>query len=56
MTNLAFRLCSEAQAGQIVVTRRVLAAVEDFTAAEPLGDLSLHGFGKPIPAYSLRPR
>ena len=56
MTNLAFRLCSEAQAGQTVVTRRVLAAVENFTASEPLGDLSLHGFGKPIPAYSLRPR
>ena len=56
VTNLAFRLCSEAQAGQTVVTRRVLAAVENFTASEPLGDLSLHGFGKPIPAYSLRPR
>jgi class 3 adenylate cyclase len=56
VTNLAFRLCSEARAGQIIVTRRVLAAVEDVVSAAPLGDLILHGFTKPIPAFSIESR
>jgi class 3 adenylate cyclase len=54
VTNLAFRLCSEAKAGQIIVTRRVLAAVEELVSAQPLGDLTLHGFTKPVPAFTLQ--
>jgi class 3 adenylate cyclase len=32
--NLAARLCGEAKPGQILISHRVLAMVEDFAAAE----------------------
>jgi adenylate cyclase len=54
VTNLAFRLCSEAKPGQIVVTRRVLSAVEALVASEPLGELTLHGFLKPVSAFNIQ--
>lgn len=54
VTNLAFRLCSEAQPGQIVVARRVLAAVEAEVSAESIGELALHGFLKPVAAFNIR--
>ncbi len=53
VTNLAARLCGEARPGQILVTRRVLAAVEDVATAEPVGELQLKGFLKPVPAFNL---
>jgi adenylate cyclase len=53
VTNLAFRLCGEAKAGQILVARRVLAAVEDLVEAEPVGELPLKGFFKPVPAFNV---
>jgi hypothetical protein len=28
--------------------------VEAFVIAEPVGDLALKGFGKPVPAFSVR--
>ena len=34
VTNLAARLCGEAQPGQILVSRRVLAQLEDLVEAE----------------------
>ena len=43
VTNLAARLCGEAGPGQILVPRRVLAAVEALVEAEPVGDLGLKG-------------
>jgi adenylate cyclase len=51
--NLASRLCDEASPGQIVVSRRVLAAVEDIAAVEPVGTLTLKGFGKPVEAFGV---
>jgi adenylate cyclase len=53
VTNLAFRLCSEAKPGQIIVTRRVLAAVDGLVQAQPLGELALHGFLKPVSAFNV---
>ena len=53
--NLASRLCDEALPGQIVVSRRVLAEVEDIVEVEPAGALTLKGFGKPVEAFA-RPR
>ena len=41
-------------AGQAVVSRRVLAEVEQIVEAEPLGRLELKGFGKPMEAFALR--
>ena len=51
--NLASRLCDEASPGQIVVSRRVLAAVEDIAQVEPVGTLTLKGFGKPVEAFGV---
>ena len=47
VTNLAARLCSEAQHGQILVSDRVLALVKDLIA-EPIGELALKGIQRPV--------
>jgi len=51
--NLASRLCDAAQPGQIVVSQRVLAEVDEIAKAEPLGALTLKGFGKPLEAFAV---
>ena len=51
--NLASRLCDEARRGQIVVSRRVLAEVEELVETEPLGALDVKGFGKPVEAFAV---
>jgi class 3 adenylate cyclase len=51
--NLACRLCSEARPGQILLTQRVLASLQDKIEAAPVGDLTLKGFHKPVPAFQL---
>jgi adenylate cyclase len=53
VTNLAARLCGEAEGGQILISQRVYAAVEDFVVAEQVGELPLKGFAKPVPAFSI---
>jgi adenylate cyclase len=53
VTNLAARLCGEAEGGQILISQRVYAAVEDFVVAEQVGELPLKGFVKPVPAFSI---
>ncbi|MFE1599489.1 adenylate/guanylate cyclase domain-containing protein [Methylobacterium sp. ID0610] len=53
VTNLASRLCGAAQAGQIVVSRPVLSAVEAVAEARPLGNLTLKGFRREVPAFEL---
>ena len=53
VTNLAARLCGEARPGQVLVSRKVLTMVEDLVTAEPLGDLPLKGFLRPVPAFSV---
>ena len=53
VTNLAARLCGEAQPGQILVPRRLLGTVEHLVEAEAIGELSLKGFHRPITAYNI---
>ncbi len=53
VTNLAARLCGEAKPGQILISQRLLATVEDLIEAEPVGDLSLKGFHRPVPAHNV---
>ena len=48
VVNLAARLCGEATDGSILVASRALAAVEGVVQAQPVGDLSLKGFAKPV--------
>jgi len=54
VTNLASRLSTRAAAGQILIGRRVLAAVDDAVISASVGDLELKGFARPIPAYEVR--
>ncbi len=59
VTNLAARLCGEAQGSQILASSKVAAAVEGLIEAEDVGPLALKGFLKPVPAFNvltLKPR
>jgi class 3 adenylate cyclase len=53
VTNLAARLCGEAQAGQILASQRVVSAIDDLAQVEPVGALQLKGFVKPVPAFNI---
>ena len=53
VTNLAARLCGEAKPGQVLIARRVYAAVEEMVDATPAGELTLKGFSRPIPTYDV---
>jgi adenylate cyclase len=53
VTNLAARLCSEAQAGQILITQRVMSATEDVVVAEHVGDVALRGFSRPFTVFGV---
>jgi adenylate cyclase len=51
--NQAKRLCDAAASGQIVISPRVRAAVEQLVEVEPLGDFRLKGFQKPVAAANV---
>ena len=54
VTNLASRLSTHAEAGQILIGQRLHAAVEEAVDATPVGELELKGFGRPVAAYEVR--
>src|SRR5512139_2625975 len=51
VTNVASRLCDEARSEQILISQRVYSAVEEWVEVEPLGELNLKGFRRPIATY-----
>ena len=51
VTNLAARLCGEAQGGEILVSQRVQASLDGAAATELAGELVLKGFHRPVPAF-----
>lgn len=51
--NLAARLCGEAKPGEILIPQRLLGRVEELVEAEPVGELSLKGFHRPVAAYNI---
>jgi len=53
VTNLAARLCAEAQGGQILVSQRVFTAVEELVHTEPLGKIAFKGFRQPMPVFNV---
>ena len=53
VTNLAARLCGEAKPRQILISQRVLGAVEAMVEVEDLGGLTLKGFSKSVPAFNV---
>jgi adenylate cyclase len=52
VSNVASRLCDEAQSGQILISPRVLMAVEQTVACEPVGHFALKGIRRPITAHN----
>ena len=53
VTNVAARLCSEASSGQILVSQRVFAKVEQDIALEPAGEVTLKGLARPVTIFSV---
>jgi class 3 adenylate cyclase len=53
VSNVASRLCDEAKPGQILISPRVLMAVENDVAVEPVGDFALKGIRRPLAAYNV---
>jgi class 3 adenylate cyclase/CheY-like chemotaxis protein len=51
--SLAARLCAQAQGGQTLVSQRVLSSVEHVARAEPVGELTLKGFRRPLRAFNV---
>ena len=54
VTNLAARLCGEAQGGEVLVSQRVWGAIEGIVDGEAAGSLVLKGFARPVQAFRLR--
>lgn len=54
VTSLAFRLSAEAKDGQILLSQRAFAAVEDVVEAEPMGELTVKGFSRPVATYNVK--
>ena len=53
VTNLASRLCGEAEAGQILISRRVWTGIESIAEVEAVGRLALKGFRRPVEAFNV---
>jgi adenylate cyclase len=54
VVNLAARLCGEAKSGQILIDGKVHIAVDGLAEIEPVGELELRGFSRPVSAFDVR--
>jgi adenylate cyclase len=53
VTNMANRLCDLAEPGNVLVSERIYAEVQESVFADNLGEVTLHGFKRPVQAYRL---
>jgi class 3 adenylate cyclase len=53
VTNLAARLCAEAQGAQVLIDRKTMARLEELIDARPVGPLTLKGFSQPVAAFAV---
>ena len=53
VTNLASRLADEATGGQVLIEQRLYAEVEDDIEVEPVGEVTLKGFRRPVAAFNV---
>ncbi|MGZ4291789.1 MAG: adenylate/guanylate cyclase domain-containing protein [Gaiellaceae bacterium] len=53
VTNLAARLADEATGGQVLITQRLYAEIEDLVEAVHAGEFALKGFSRPVPAFDV---
>jgi class 3 adenylate cyclase/HAMP domain-containing protein len=51
--NLAARLCADAKDGQILIDSKVVATIGETISIEPVGELTLKGFYRPIRAFNV---
>ncbi len=54
MTNVAARLCADAEPWQILVTERVFVAAGNLVVGEDAGSRALRGFSRSIHAFSVK--
>jgi class 3 adenylate cyclase len=54
VTNLASRLCDHAAPWQILAAQRVRTGAEDVVVSDYVGELTLKGFSRPMPAFDIR--
>jgi class 3 adenylate cyclase len=53
VSNVASRLCDEAKPGQILISPRVLMAIQDAMTVDPVGQFTLKGVRRPMAAYNV---
>ena len=53
VSNVASRLCDEAKPGQILISPRVLMAVEKAVTVEAVGEFALKGIRRPLAAHNV---
>ena len=53
VSNVASRLCDEAQPGQILISPRVQMAVEELVSTEAVGEFELKGIRRPMTIYNV---
>jgi class 3 adenylate cyclase len=53
VSNVASRLCDEAKPGQILISPRVMLAVDKAVTVEPVGEFALKGIRRPMLAYNV---
>ncbi len=53
VTNLASRLCEEAKGGQILTDQKTLSMIDGLVETEPIGELQLKGFARPVGAFDI---
>jgi adenylate cyclase len=53
VSNVASRLCDEAQPGQILISPRVLIAVEEAVSTEAVGEFALKGIRRPMQIHNV---
>jgi class 3 adenylate cyclase len=51
--NLASRLSDAAKGGQILTTQETLSKIENLVETEPLGEIGLKGFSRPVAAVNI---
>jgi adenylate cyclase len=53
VSNLASRLCSKAESGQILVSSKFVTSVESMVASEKLGKIELKGLARPVEIHNI---
>jgi adenylate cyclase len=53
VSNIASRLCDQAMPGQILISSRVLTAVEHVVRVELVGEFTIKGIRQPMAAYNV---